>query len=352
MCSETRERVALVSVESLPARSPLERGGSARGRSVDCGARGAGARGARPAAPCREAALLHGDRRPGRDPRDDRGRASTCSTASFRRAPPAPAARSPGRAASTSATRASPATRPRSTTSCDCPACTTFSRAYIRHLVNQEELLGHRLLSLHNLRFVLELTRRAREAIEQGDFDSYKRDALDASRRHMGILIVIAASSSPVAWVFLALPARRRQRAHAAMQDDVAVGDEIITAGGMHAIVRRRARTSSASRSLQASSSRWTAAPSRQSRTRSVRRTSQTTSHDQSRANLITAWPSRRSHLTLLLIVIAALAGVALLAVPGSPAHRKSSQGPRPPGRHGGRAAGEAAEGPHADVGR
>ncbi len=52
--------------------------------------------------------------------------------------------------------------------SCDCPACTGFSRAYVRHLVNQDELLGHRLLSLHNLRFLLELTRRAREAILQG----------------------------------------------------------------------------------------------------------------------------------------------------------------------------------------
>jgi queuine tRNA-ribosyltransferase len=62
---------------------------------------------------------------------------------------------------------------------CDCPACLTFSRGYIRHLVNQDELLGHRLLSLHNLRFVLELTRRAREAIEQGRFGSYKRDALE-----------------------------------------------------------------------------------------------------------------------------------------------------------------------------
>ena len=50
---------------------------------------------------------------------------------------------------------------------CDCPACTTFTRAYIRHLVNQDELLGLRLLSLHNLRFLLELTDRAREAIEQ-----------------------------------------------------------------------------------------------------------------------------------------------------------------------------------------
>jgi queuine tRNA-ribosyltransferase len=62
---------------------------------------------------------------------------------------------------------------------CDCPACAGFSRAYIRHLVNQEELLGLRLLSLHNLRFVLELARRAREAIERGTFTSYKRDTLE-----------------------------------------------------------------------------------------------------------------------------------------------------------------------------
>src|SRR5256885_7043844 len=45
---------------------------------------------------------------------------------------------------------------------CDCPACTRFSRAYIRHLVNQEEMLGLRLLSLHNLRFLIDLTRGAR----------------------------------------------------------------------------------------------------------------------------------------------------------------------------------------------
>ena len=70
----------------------------------------------------------------------------------------------------------------RSTTTCDCPACTTFTRAYIRHLVNQNELLGLRLLSLHNLRFLLELTRRAREAIEQRTFGSFKRDALERLR--------------------------------------------------------------------------------------------------------------------------------------------------------------------------
>jgi queuine tRNA-ribosyltransferase len=63
--------------------------------------------------------------------------------------------------------------------SCDCPACTRFSRAYIRHLVNQNELFGLRLLSQHNLRFLLELTRGAREAIERREFAAFKRDALE-----------------------------------------------------------------------------------------------------------------------------------------------------------------------------
>jgi queuine tRNA-ribosyltransferase len=62
---------------------------------------------------------------------------------------------------------------------CDCPACARFTRAYIRHLVNQNELLGLRLLSLHNLRFLVKLTRGAREAIARGGFASYKRDLLE-----------------------------------------------------------------------------------------------------------------------------------------------------------------------------
>jgi queuine tRNA-ribosyltransferase len=61
---------------------------------------------------------------------------------------------------------------------CDCPACERFTRAYIRHLVTQRELLGLRLLSLHNLRFVLDLTARARAAIEQGAFSSFRSEAL------------------------------------------------------------------------------------------------------------------------------------------------------------------------------
>jgi queuine tRNA-ribosyltransferase len=61
---------------------------------------------------------------------------------------------------------------------CACPACTRFTRAYIRHLVNQEEILGLRLLSLHNLRFLLDLVVAAREAIERGAFASWSADAL------------------------------------------------------------------------------------------------------------------------------------------------------------------------------
>jgi queuine tRNA-ribosyltransferase len=62
--------------------------------------------------------------------------------------------------------------------SCGCPACERFSRAYVRHLVLQEEILGLRLLSLHNLRFVLELTASARAAIERGTFAAFRQDAL------------------------------------------------------------------------------------------------------------------------------------------------------------------------------
>jgi queuine tRNA-ribosyltransferase len=62
---------------------------------------------------------------------------------------------------------------------CDCPACARFTRAYIRHLVNQNEVLGLRLLSLHNLRFLIKLTQDAREAIERGGFADFKRQRLE-----------------------------------------------------------------------------------------------------------------------------------------------------------------------------
>ena len=61
---------------------------------------------------------------------------------------------------------------------CGCAACSRFSRAYVRHLINQQELLGLRLLSVHNLRFLLDLTAGARAAIERGALSAYVAEAL------------------------------------------------------------------------------------------------------------------------------------------------------------------------------
>jgi queuine tRNA-ribosyltransferase len=56
---------------------------------------------------------------------------------------------------------------------CGCPACREFSRGYIRHLIKAGEILGLRLITLHNLHFYLELMRQARDAIENGTFDQF-----------------------------------------------------------------------------------------------------------------------------------------------------------------------------------
>jgi queuine tRNA-ribosyltransferase len=61
---------------------------------------------------------------------------------------------------------------------CPCRACTRFTRAYLRHLVNQQELLGLVLLSEHNVRFLLDLVAAARAAIERGELASFKAEAL------------------------------------------------------------------------------------------------------------------------------------------------------------------------------
>ena len=61
---------------------------------------------------------------------------------------------------------------------CDCPACTRFSRAYLRHLFVTEEILGLRLLSLHNVHFLIRLMRTAREKLASGTFDQWSADWL------------------------------------------------------------------------------------------------------------------------------------------------------------------------------
>ena len=58
---------------------------------------------------------------------------------------------------------------------CACPACREFARGYIRHLVKAEEILGLRLITLHNLHFYLNLMKRARAEIERGTFDQFRK---------------------------------------------------------------------------------------------------------------------------------------------------------------------------------
>lgn len=61
---------------------------------------------------------------------------------------------------------------------CDCSVCTIYSRAYLRHLFKADEMLGPRLLSLHNLHFYGALTRKAREMIRLGELTPWVESTL------------------------------------------------------------------------------------------------------------------------------------------------------------------------------
>ena len=61
---------------------------------------------------------------------------------------------------------------------CGCPCCTHYDRAYLRHLFVSEEMLGLRLLALHNVTFLLDVTRHAREALRAGVFASWSESWL------------------------------------------------------------------------------------------------------------------------------------------------------------------------------
>ncbi len=67
---------------------------------------------------------------------------------------------------------------------CDAECCRNYSRAYLRHLFVADELLGLRLLSLHNVRFLLRLLEEARDAIRGGRFDAWAEEVL--ARYHAG----------------------------------------------------------------------------------------------------------------------------------------------------------------------
>jgi queuine tRNA-ribosyltransferase len=59
---------------------------------------------------------------------------------------------------------------------CKCEACKTYSRSYIRHLFFEQELLGPRMTSIHNLHFLLDLGREIRKHIEKDTFPKFKKD--------------------------------------------------------------------------------------------------------------------------------------------------------------------------------
>lgn len=63
---------------------------------------------------------------------------------------------------------------------CRCPTCQTYSRAYIRHLMKANEMLGMRLCVMHNLYFYNHLMEEIRNALDQGCFAEFKRQTLDA----------------------------------------------------------------------------------------------------------------------------------------------------------------------------
>ena len=61
---------------------------------------------------------------------------------------------------------------------CGCPACQTYSRAYIRHLLKAKEMLGMRLCVLHNLYFYNNMMEEIRDALDEGRFAAYKKEKL------------------------------------------------------------------------------------------------------------------------------------------------------------------------------
>ncbi len=65
---------------------------------------------------------------------------------------------------------------------CDCETCTTVSRGYLRHLFVVEDILGLRLVSIHNVRFLVRLGEQARARIVDGTFDRWRREWLERHR--------------------------------------------------------------------------------------------------------------------------------------------------------------------------
>jgi queuine tRNA-ribosyltransferase len=79
---------------------------------------------------------------------------------------------------------------------CVCEACREFSRGYIRHLIKAEEILGLRLITLHNLHFYLNLMNQARSEAEKGTFDQFRK-AFVAEYKTRDAVMVESGSCNP-----------------------------------------------------------------------------------------------------------------------------------------------------------
>lgn len=69
---------------------------------------------------------------------------------------------------------------------CGCPACRRYSRSYIRHLLKAKEMLGMRLCVLHNLYFYNTMMTEIRNALDAGEFASYKKKKLEGMQQGVG----------------------------------------------------------------------------------------------------------------------------------------------------------------------
>ncbi|NNF38684.1 MAG: tRNA-guanine transglycosylase, partial [Gemmatimonadetes bacterium] len=65
---------------------------------------------------------------------------------------------------------------------CDCYACRRYDRAYLRHLVSAGEHFAHRLISIHNLRFLVRIAEEARRRIRAAEFGAWSVDWLERYR--------------------------------------------------------------------------------------------------------------------------------------------------------------------------
>ena len=110
--------------------------------------------------------------------------------------------------------------------------------------VTQSEILGLRLLTVHNVAFLLDLCRQARQAIVEDRFASFQADALARLRRRLGgrgmnwvtpvwIAVVIVGG-----YFLLFLPRRRMRQDQVRMREDLGPGDEIITVAGIIGTIR------------------------------------------------------------------------------------------------------------------